>query len=272
MAKGERTHELVYQYPQNTGGAAFPKNADEICRQLGSGLAIHRTTSILLIIALVGLLGYFIAPGIGIAFGIATVAVVVLKIVVIQAMAVRLNYSMDQNWRNFANMRMAPFTYMVKCQRIWEVLNSQGGYDRKYNAGCNVQITRKDVRVVESLPFPFRTNVNGYAIYLHDRKFVFLPDCVYMIQGTEFRALYYEHIKWQIGTTRFVESRAPSDARVVGYTWQYVNKRGGPDRRFSNNPQLSECLYGEFEVNFANQRRAKFLLSGTKMVEGIMRL
>ena len=34
------------------------------------------------------------------------------------------------------------------------------------------------------------------------------------------------------------EQRAPKDAKVVEYTWRYVNKRGGPDRRFSNNPQL----------------------------------
>lgn len=243
-----------------------------ICEQLGKGLALHQTTSILLIVSLIGLLGYFIAPGIAVFFGIVTASMIVLKVVVLQTMAVQFNYAIDQNWRNFANTRMAPFTYMAKCQRIWEVLNSQGGYDRKYNAGCNVQVSRKAIRVVNSLPFPFKANVNGYAIHLNDRKFVFLPDCVYMIQGSEFTALHYEHIKWRIATTRFVESSAPSDARIVGQTWQYVNKKGGPDRRFSCNPQLYECLYGEFEVNFANQRRAKFLLSGTRMVEGMMRL
>ena len=30
----------------------------------------------------------------------------------------------------------------------------------------------------------------------------------------------------------------PSRCDVVGQTWRYVNKQGGPDRRFSNNPQL----------------------------------
>lgn len=272
MATKEKTHNFVYRYPQNIGVAAFPKQSDLICKQLGRGLALHQTTSIFLIISLIGLLGGFIAPGIAVFFGITTVIMIVLKIVVLQTMTVQLNYTMDQNWRNFANTRMAPFTYMVKCQRIWEVLKSQGGYDRKYNAGCNVQVSRKSIRVLNSLPFPFKANVNGYAICLNDRKFVFLPDCVYMIQGSEFKALHYEHIKWQVGTTRFVESNAPSDARIVGQTWQYVNKKGGPDRRFSCNPQLYECLYGEFEVNFANQRRAKFLLSGTRMVEGMMRL
>ncbi len=268
----EKSHKLVYTYPKDGGRAAFPRNAEEICKQLGSGLAMHQTTSMFLILSLIGCLGYFIIPGIGVAFGIAPIIMVVLKIVVLQRMAVHLKYSIDQNWENFANTRMAPFTYMVKCQRVWEVLSSQGGYDPKYNAGSSFLIFRKDVRVVNSLPFPFRTNVNGYAIYLQDRKFVFLPDCVYMIQEAKVTALHYEDIKWQIGTTSFVESQVPSDARVIGNTWQYVNKDGSRDRRFSYNPRLWKCLYGEFEVNFANKRRAKFLLSGIKMVERMMSL
>lgn len=272
MARIKKSYNINYKYPQDSGASGFPKDADEICEALGSGLAMHRTTSILLIISMLGCLGYFITPAIGVLFGIVTGVMIILKILIIQMMAVHLNYSMDQNWKNFANTRMAPFTYMVRCQRVWEVLNSQGVYDRKYHAGCGVQISRKDVQVEFSLPFPFRTNVKGYALFLKDKKFVFLPDCVYMIQGTKFTALRYEHIKWQIGTTKFVESIAPADAKIVGYTWQYVNKKGGPDKRFNYNPQLSECLYGEFEVNFANHRRAKFLLSGTKMVEGMMRL
>lgn len=272
MYKNKRTHNLVYRYPTNAGTNGYPQNADEICRQLSSGLSMHRATSVLLIISLLGLLGYFVDSRIAVFFGFLSVAMLVVKIIVMRQMAVHLNYTMDQNWKNLANTRMAPFTYMIRCQRIWEVMSSRSGYDRKYNAGCNVQVSRKDVRVVGALPFPFKVNVNAYAIYLQDVRFVFLPDCVYMIRGTEFTALHYEHLKWRIGTTKFVESRAPSDARVVGYTWQYVNKKGGPDRRFNYNPQLVECLYGEFEVDFANQRRAQFLLSGTQMVEGMMRI
>ena len=35
----------------------------------------------------------------------------------------------------------------------------------------------------------------------------------------------------------------PSDATVVGQTWQYVNKDGGPDRRFAHNPTRTVVLY-----------------------------
>ena len=52
-----------------------------------------------------------------------------------------------------------------------------------------------------------------------------------------------------IHTTRFIESESvPRDAQVVGQTWKYVNKSGGPDKRFKDNRQLPICLYGELEL------------------------
>ena len=32
---------------------------------------------------------------------------------------------------------------------------------------------------------------------------------------------------------------------IVDKTWKYVNKSGGPDRRFKNNHELPICLYQE---------------------------
>jgi len=35
---------------------------------------------------------------------------------------------------------------------------------------------------------------------------------------------------------------------VVGQTWQFVNKNGGPDRRYARNKQLSICEYGQIRL------------------------
>jgi hypothetical protein len=40
----------------------------------------------------------------------------------------------------------------------------------------------------------------------------------------------------------------PPDAVQVDTTWQYVNKRGGPDRRFKNNRRLPVMRYGEVDL------------------------
>lgn len=45
---------------------------------------------------------------------------------------------------------------------------------------------------------------------------------------------------------RFIESGiVPKDGTIVDYTWQYVNKSGGPDKRFKNNRKLPILMYSE---------------------------
>ena len=47
---------------------------------------------------------------------------------------------------------------------------------------------------------------------------------------------------------QFIEDGSvPQDSKVVDYTWRYVRKDGGPDRRFSNNRQLPIAQYGYIE-------------------------
>lgn len=56
-----------------------------------------------------------------------------------------------------------------------------------------------------------------------------------------------------VRASRFIEDGfVPSDARVVDHTWKYVNRSGGPDRRFKNNRQLPVCLYDELTFSSAS--------------------
>jgi hypothetical protein len=67
---------------------------------------------------------------------------------------------------------------------------------------------------------------------------------VLLFDGQEYTKVRYESLGVVYYPTRFVEGSPPPDAEIVGHTWQYVNKDGGPDRRFSYNPQLALALYG----------------------------
>jgi hypothetical protein len=74
----------------------------------------------------------------------------------------------------------------------------------------------------------------------------FLPDAILIEAARAVTALPYNELSVSLDETRFIESGAiPKDASVVGHTWKYVNKKGGPDRRFNFNKQLPVCLYGE---------------------------
>ena len=58
-------------------------------------------------------------------------------------------------------------------------------------------------------------------------------------------AIAYNDLRWAQRFTRFIESEGvPADATVVDHSWLYVNKNGGPDRRFNNNRQLPVLQLG----------------------------
>lgn len=54
----------------------------------------------------------------------------------------------------------------------------------------------------------------------------------------------------EVTESQFVEEESvPKDAVVVGRTWRYVNKKGGPDRRFKDNYQIPICSYEQLRFS-----------------------
>jgi hypothetical protein len=76
-------------------------------------------------------------------------------------------------------------------------------------------------------------------------RFFFMPDVILCWQGGTFGSVAYRELQVVNDKTRFIEDGGvPGDATVVDRTWRYVNKRGGPDRRFNNNRELPVVQYG----------------------------
>jgi hypothetical protein len=67
-----------------------------------------------------------------------------------------------------------------------------------------------------------------------------------------------------ISSTRFIEDGSvPRDAKVVDHTWKYVNKRGGPDKRFKDNRQLPIALYEDIHFSSDTGLNERIQLSKT---------
>jgi hypothetical protein len=72
----------------------------------------------------------------------------------------------------------------------------------------------------------------------------FFPDAAFVIDGKQVGAISYDNISIQGEGFSFIEEETvPADAKVIRQTWKYLNKSGGPDRRFSNNYQIPVCRY-----------------------------
>ena len=78
----------------------------------------------------------------------------------------------------------------------------------------------------------------------------FLPDRILVRDGKRYADLPYSACRTAASPTRFIEEGAvPPDAVRVGTTWKYVNKGGGPDRRYKSNRQLPILKYGELTLS-----------------------
>jgi hypothetical protein len=90
--------------------------------------------------------------------------------------------------------------------------------------------------------------VNVPVIKTRGQSLYMMPDGVLVYDSRGVGFVEYRDMQINASTTRFIETSPPSDALIVGNTWRYANKKGGPDRRFNNNKKISICLYGVLKI------------------------
>jgi hypothetical protein len=140
------------------------------------------------------------------------------------------------------------FDNLASATRIWNIDTAGRTNDRKRNAGASRLITRKRATFGYSVPSVIKTNLELPSIVGGKQGVYFFPDVILITEGNRVGAISYEELGIDWNSTVFVEHGVPSDAQIVGHTWQYVNKAGGPDRRFNNNRQIPQVLYQQMEL------------------------
>ncbi len=178
-----------------------------------------------------------------------TAVFLALKIIIKTKGCIDLDYYIEDDQRTVVDERMNPMIKITECAKVWRIIQTSKVIDRKYASGANNTVNRTACKATTKAPFPFKTNLQIASFKTKKETLLFLPDKLFIMQGNKIGALNYSDINSNTHTTRFVESESvPSDAQIVGQTWRYVNKSGGPDRRFKDNRQLPVCLYGEIEL------------------------
>ncbi|QJD95710.1 DUF4236 domain-containing protein [Mucilaginibacter robiniae] len=165
---------------------------------------------------------------------------------------IELHYDMDEQFQRIYQEFSGHFNTFARSVRIWQYLNKQKTNDFKRNAGAGQLISRTPIRSISGnqAPLPhFVTNVAIPCLKLSNLHFYFLPERLLVKRGNTFAAIFYRNLCIKGSTTRFIEDEGvPYDAQVVDQTWRYVNKRGGPDRRFNNNRQIPICAYSQYTL------------------------
>lgn len=201
-------------------------------------------------------IGFWVTFILGIGFPVLlifTVAFLLLKIFVRIKGTIDLEYSIEPEQQSTVDERMNPIIKIVECNKVWRIMQDSKVIDKKYAAGASNTVKRTACKATTKALFPFKANLKMASFKTGKETILFLPDKLIIIQGSKVGALNYKDITSSSNTTRFIESEGvPSDSQIVGQTWKYVNKSGGPDRRFKDNRQLPICLYGELKLTSAS--------------------
>ncbi|MFZ5624855.1 MAG: hypothetical protein ACOY71_10565 [Gemmatimonadota bacterium] len=127
---------------------------------------------------------------------------------------------------------------------LWHVHAKAQVRDQKYHAGASSVIKRDSTRPRVGSPPIIRTNIDVPSLKVGRQELFFFPDRLLVFDGSHVGAVSYQGLQVELGTIQFIEDGSPPrDAQVIGTTWRYVNKNGGPDRRFKDNRELPILLY-----------------------------
>ena len=161
---------------------------------------------------------------------------------------------LTEQQQHFFNDMVAAFEKLCDCEKIWFISSEKANTSLKASAafsverkktvfakGCFNHVTTK---FCEQVPM-FRDLYYSYYIY---------PQFVVKAKTpVDFEIIPLDKISISYKPQRFVESAYewdwPKDGQIVERTYQYVNKDGTPDKRYTLNKLVPVYLYGEMSVD-----------------------
>jgi len=189
----------------------------------------------------------FILPPVGVILA-AVSAFLVFNFVDKRRKTVVLIYDIDEYTEAVLQEFYNSFDEMINAKAKWHIVSRAETQDYKRNAGAGSLVNRTPIKIEYSSPKYMKTNVQIPCIPVGKQRLYFFPDRVLIYEKKRVGAVSYENLRIQQRNQPFIESgTVPSDATIIDYTWQYVNKSGGPDKRYSNNRRLPVVLYSEID-------------------------
>ena len=163
------------------------------------------------------------------------------------------------------------FDEMMACAGKWHREAQGAVHDLatwKRNAGAGRLVKRKLTDLAYATPKVIASNIKPPLIQFGRQSVYFFPDAAFVIDGKKVGAISYDNISIQGEGFSFIEEETvPADAKVIRQTWKYLNKSGGPDRRFSNNYQIPVCRYELAQFSSSSGLNELLEFSRTGVVE-----
>jgi hypothetical protein len=167
----------------------------------------------------------------------------------VERKTVTVMYELDKDIKKPVEEMNKGFEELEKSEKLWRIETQQATDDWKRNSGASNLVNRKGLTIDKELPSFFDSNITPYSFKIDDKRYYFFPDRILIYQGKDVGMAKYHELIVNTTTTQFIEDEGvASDSEVIGHNWKYMNKSGGPDRRFNNNYQIPVVLYSVIDI------------------------
>jgi hypothetical protein len=156
-------------------------------------------------------------------------------------------YDLDKSAASVYKSFLDAFDELQHCAKIWHIEAIDRVHNSKYRAGASRSMRRSAMKISVGTVNFIKANIDipKMSMSSGERTLVFLPDRLLVVDPKTVRLISYSELRVSLFKSKVIgrAGKVPPDATVIGRTWQYVNKDGGPDRRFKNNPRRPVVLY-----------------------------
>ena len=173
-----------------------------------------------------------------------------------------LFYDLDEHAERDYKALHAAHRRLQGSSKTWNIEGAGSVGDQKRNAGATGVVERKDVSPRMASPPFVKTNVEVPSLPAGKQTLYFFPDRLLVFEGSSVGAVSYSDLKVERAGQKFIEDGSvPRDATQVDQTWQYVNKKGGPDKRFKDNRELPVLMYEQLHLSSESGLNERFQFS-----------
>ena len=166
-----------------------------------------------------------------------------------QQLIIDIDSSLSELERNNYKDFCDAFQAFRSCNKTWAIISSARNTELKSSAYTTVE---KRQVFLKNGNFPYLMTSykvpvlpSGKDLCYYYPRFVIYGDSL-----DSFEVYPIDTISFRYKATRFIEDGArPTDSKQIDTTYKYVNKNGGPDRRFAYNPIMPVLLYGDIIIS-----------------------
>ncbi len=163
---------------------------------------------------------------------------------------VKVYYTFDKEIKEVHEKFIRLFSTLLDCHCVWQYLSIEKVGHYKYSNKERKSVDRSLIRNISINKYPlifFKTNIQIPFLGLEGLELYFFPELLILKKRKVFAGIMYKNLNCKSEEKNFIESDGvPKDAKIVDYTWKYLNKDNSPDQRFKDNPKLPVCKYSKY--------------------------